>query len=154
MSFTMRLLPHDKTKPQKIKTIVGKSFNQRQTDWGFAKFCSLKQATEPPQEKFENIMISACKLQEDRVLLGPVILETFGNFLVPQYPRIRSQNAPRQRLHLNYFLVKWAPILYIKTVCILLVSYEGIYFYLFAELWSGLLRHRRIFELVCWIHLK
>ena len=57
MTFTMRLLPNDKSKSQKIKTIVGKSFNQRQTDWGFAKFCSLKQASEPTQENIRIRMI-------------------------------------------------------------------------------------------------
>ena len=57
MTFTMRLLPNDKSKSQKIKTIVGKSFNQRQTDWGFAKFCSLKQASEPTQENIQIRMI-------------------------------------------------------------------------------------------------
>ena len=43
----MRLIPFDKQRPPKIKTIIRKTFNERETDWGFSKFCSLKNAIDP-----------------------------------------------------------------------------------------------------------
>ena len=43
----MRLLPADKNRSPKIKTILRKSFTERETDCGFSKFYSLKNATDP-----------------------------------------------------------------------------------------------------------
>ena len=43
----MRILPSDPTKSPKIKSIIQKTYNIRQTDWGISKFCSIKHATDP-----------------------------------------------------------------------------------------------------------